>query len=445
MFENIYKIHIASIDKITSYQEAWRLIATYRVESCGAISSYLYLNPSDPQECLIHWRWPNVEMYKKHFSSTAVPRIINESKERMDEIAQSSMPIRISRRQIANYVRDQNYQLKEKIETERKNILIYNDKGCSDSVCQVMAMLEGVVDRSRCRIFFVNSNYINNYKDWEKDTALFVMPGGYARPHYITLGAKWENDSVNKGEKRIIAKTGLGNERIRRFVENGGHYLGICAGAYYGAALTIFEEDGPLEVIDEGALNFFPGVAEGPAYGLGKFRYASEKGAEVAQISSSQLLHVNNLSVYYNGGCAFRGLESSRKIPEDSILAYYSNLTSVAGEQTTPAVAIVENQIGKGSAILSGVHFECLSTDFSHGMLRASLSEGDKERQLLQAEIMGRLGIPLAINYYEKIYGESSTNMLSRYAGQHQNEIFFKSTKEASVNDHKEETMQLRL
>ena len=161
--------------------------------------------------------------------------------------------------------------------------------------------------------------------------------------------------------------------------------------------MTVFEKGGELEVIDEGALNFFPGTAEGPARGLGKFEYKTELGAEITQLSSDKLFYGNDLSVYYNGGCFFTA-------GEGLALASYSN----------NAVAIVENQVGDGSAILSGVHFECLSSNCSDAVTREArekLSRGDAQRQLFQAEILSQLHIKLSPNWRNKIFSKSLQNL----------------------------------
>lgn len=39
-----------------------------------------------------------------------------------------------------------------------------------------------------------------------------------------------------------------GCEKIKRFVENGGYYIGICAGAYFASDYLEFDLNGPLEV-----------------------------------------------------------------------------------------------------------------------------------------------------------------------------------------------------
>ena len=63
---------------------------------------------------------------------------------------------------------------------------------------------------------FIKSDDILNGVLEKEDYSLLLIPGGFA-PHFI-----------NKiGEK--------GEEIIRKFVYNGGGYVGICAGAYCGS------------------------------------------------------------------------------------------------------------------------------------------------------------------------------------------------------------------
>ncbi|EFJ50700.1 hypothetical protein VOLCADRAFT_88490 [Volvox carteri f. nagariensis] len=79
---------------------------------------------------------------------------------------------------------------------------------------------------------------------------------------------------------------GHGNRLLRDYVAGGGSYLGICAGAYYACRRVEFEVGGPLEVVGDRELCFFPGAARGPAYP--GFDYLSERGAQAAPIRFRQ-------------------------------------------------------------------------------------------------------------------------------------------------------------
>lgn len=159
--------------------------------------------------------------------------------------------------------------------------------------------------------------------NWDRTCDLFIMPGGRDRPYHAALQGK-------------------GNRKIRFFVENGGTYLGICAGAYYGSARIEFDKDSPLEICEERELAFFSGTAVGPSYGKGTFDYASRSGVRAAKLSTPQ----NTFSAYYNGGCTFQG-----DLSRCRILARFADLPG-------HPPAIIECRVGKGKAILSGVHLE---------------------------------------------------------------------------------------
>jgi biotin--protein ligase len=66
---------------------------------------------------------------------------------------------------------------------------------------------------------------------WEQACALLVIPGGRDLPYVEELTTK----------TRVT-------KRIREYVSEGGRYLGICAGAYFGAEEVRFDVGGGLEV-----------------------------------------------------------------------------------------------------------------------------------------------------------------------------------------------------
>ena len=113
----------------------------------------------------------------------------------------------------------------------KKNILIYNDEGASQDC--VTALLKYYNDQAQ----FISGVDLQS-DDWIQQTKVLIMPGGRSLPFYKTLG-----------------KTG--NQNIIQFVEQGGCYLGLCAGAYYASGETIFANSTPLELNLSGELNFF--------------------------------------------------------------------------------------------------------------------------------------------------------------------------------------------
>jgi len=207
-------------------------------------------------------------------------------------------------------------------------ILIYRDEGVgTGSFRRLFSVFSK--HASRYAIQVINRHFFSTH-GWEKSTALIVFPGGRDLPYHFHL----------QGEK---------NARIRRYVENGGRFFGVCAGAYYGSAYNEFEKGGELEICGSRELAFFPRKAIGPAYGNGFFRYDGNSGIRAAQITWECGTH----AAYYHGGCLF---EHAEKYAAIQVMARYSDLPG------SPA-AVILCIAGKGIALLSGIHPEYSSYD----------------------------------------------------------------------------------
>lgn len=245
-------------------------------------------------------------------------------------------------------------------------ILIYNDHGaCPCSVQSLMSALKQESLHHKYEIVYADRHIIKK-NDWSKETKLLIFPGGRDIPYHRAL----------KGDS---------NKNIVDFVENGGAFLGICAGAYYGCASIEFEKGNPLEVIDNRELKFFPGKGQGPAYGLGQFTYHGEGGSRIASLLLKDA-SASIFSSYYKGGCAFAGAEDCSEI---STIAHYSDI------ENQPA-AIVQCSVGKGRAILSGVHpeYSAYSPSIESSISEPLLSELkliEPQRRKLFQEILARL------------------------------------------------------
>lgn len=197
-----------------------------------------------------------------------------------------------------------------------KQILIYNDEGASQEC--VNALLA----------YFKNSKCISGEdlqkNNWIHSTRLLIMPGGRSLPFYKKL-------------------TEIGNQYIKLFVEQGGCYVGLCAGAYYASTKTVFAEGTPLALTLPGELHFFQGRAIGPVFTDKPFEYNSESGAQNVDIRFEDQ---KKYSVYFNGGCYFENAEA------------FANTHILARYEKNNLPAIIACQIGKGRAVLSGVHPE---------------------------------------------------------------------------------------
>ncbi|OCF57904.1 biotin-[acetyl-CoA-carboxylase] ligase [Kwoniella mangroviensis CBS 10435] len=173
---------------------------------------------------------------------------------------------------------------------------------------------------------------------WEPSCALLIIPGGRDLPFVEELTIK-----------RKVTK------RIKEYVEQGGKYLGICAGAYFGTKQVKFDVGGGMEVVGERDLAFFPGSSEGPTFP--GFQYASESGSRAVSLflepspSSSSSSHRSIDHLYYNGGGHF--VLPSPKPSNVEVLARYAD----TGKDEDP-IAVVLTRNGKGKSILCSIHPE---------------------------------------------------------------------------------------
>src|SRR3989304_9901603 len=246
-------------------------------------------------------------------------------------------------------------------------IIVYVDQGVDGGALKhVMKSLQQEVDTLVHPIKRMDAEGLKK-GGWEQEAAVLVIPGGRDVYYHRAL-------------------QGEGTKRIRAFVEKGGRYLGICAGAYFGSDAIEFEKGSGLEVCAKRSLEFFPGLAKGPAYGLNKYSYESCRGVEAALISWTD----SQCRSYYNGGCAF---EKAEQYDNVEVLGRYLNL------EGSPA-AIINCKVGKGMALLSGVHIEYSSlllsrTDpYIERIITLLLSGEEKRRQVFQ-EMLLRLGLTL--------------------------------------------------
>lgn len=237
-------------------------------------------------------------------------------------------------------------------------ILIYTDGGAGASVrCVGMALASLKKAVSELKLPFevrcTDSTELLT-SEWDTSCQLLVMPGGRDLPYCRELDGK-------------------GNQNIRAFVEGGGSYLGICAGAYYGSAYVEFAKNDPsMSVVGPRELAFFPVTAVGPV--LPGFSYDTNSGAHVAGISMTvpgeAILGegISFTSLFYNGGCYFKEMKSDRasstdkSAPANITLATYTGHSEPRPPYTAPCVsgysAIVGGRVGLGKVLLTGLHFE---------------------------------------------------------------------------------------
>jgi biotin---protein ligase len=171
---------------------------------------------------------------------------------------------------------------------------------------------------------------------WQSSTALVIIPGGRDLQYCRSLN-------------------GDPNTAISSWVRyQGGKFLGICAGGYFGSRRCEFAVgDKDLEVVGKRELSFFPGTCRGAAFP--GFSYNKEGGARAAGLTIEEGLQEvqENVKVYCNGGGIF--VDADLLAAEGiTVLARYQDKVDVEGGDA----AAVFCKVGTGAAVLLGVHPE---------------------------------------------------------------------------------------
>ncbi len=237
--------------------------------------------------------------------------------------------------------------------SENKNlIVVYEDEGASLQAINNIkySLKELVFDTYEIK----GIKAIDIKEGIDPRTVLFVMPGGRATPYRQKLYE--ENDSA-------------GNKEIKRFVNEGGCYLGLGAGAYYAGSKVLFSQNHPesnqrIAVEKEKLLCFFSGPVIGPVFE--PFVYNSHKGAKAANIIFNSEVNekLNVVPIYYNGGGYFDISNNS----DVKVVGYYDN--------TPHDPAIIKCQVGRGSVMLSGVHPE-----YTHELINTIILSDELENE----------------------------------------------------------------
>jgi len=214
-----------------------------------------------------------------------------------------------------------------------QKILTYVDAG-TDGTSRLMRAIAQQLPPAAYEIRAVMADDIKHDAALFDNAVLFVMPGGADLPFCAALN-------------------GAPNKRIRQFIEGGGVYLGICAGAYYACREIAFHAGTAGAICGSRELGFLDAVAVGSLRQLtGGVAYeATPRSAAAAEIRTTETLTDAPVTLYahYHGGCRFDlGNATSRAA---QVLAVY------VGMADAPP-AIVSSRVGKGSAILTGVHLE---------------------------------------------------------------------------------------
>ena len=129
----------------------------------------------------------------------------------------------------------------------RNQIVIYKDYGCADTTILEQELRAYFIPK-KCKIDLVDATSIIKDNALNQNVLAFFMPGGASTPYRHKLET-------------------LGNDKIRRYIQNGGIYYGICAGAYYACRQTEFEKDIPeSSIVEEYKLDLIDAKAIGTLY-----------------------------------------------------------------------------------------------------------------------------------------------------------------------------------
>ncbi len=200
----------------------------------------------------------------------------------------------------------------------KQNIVIYQDEGVGEFGLKCLEKFFAEED-----VWLANAEAIVDGRILQM-ADIFVMPGGADLPYCKKLN-------------------GAGNDNIRAFVEDGGTYLGICAGAYYACKALEFHKGRDDEIVGKRELSFTDSVAYGSLPQLASYYDLTLHSAAVTKID---IAGVGTADIFYHGGPAFRLGHD-----ETDVLARYQEI-----EGAPPA--IIETEVGDGRALLLGVHAE---------------------------------------------------------------------------------------
>jgi glutamine amidotransferase-like uncharacterized protein len=249
---------------------------------------------------------------------------------------------------------------------ESLDLLVYSDRGVSKKSFDqtIKSLSEAFTSCNDVKIRAIRAREIIQ-GSWQSSAVALIMPGG--RDAFYD----------KKLNKRAC-------DLIREYVNQGGLYIGFCAGAYFACDSIEFEKGTSQEVFGDRNLKFFPGKAIGTVIDQGTYRDNSELGSLALSVKwdKSCISEDSQFNVYYNGGCYFEEKESSFV----KILARYEDI-----EKKPPAAVLCSH--GKGSVFLTGVHLEygvglLDNEDLNTKEILSCLEKDEKERSFFFNKLM---------------------------------------------------------
>ena len=247
---------------------------------------------------------------------------------------------------------------REKLEPARRaaRVAVFADAGTNHLLNRnIVSLLESegipclVIDRSRIA------------REQLADIEAYIVPGGYST---------FQNTAT--GDRGLVA--------IREFVESGGRYLGICAGAYMASRDVFWEEEHfPYP------LSLFDGTAEGALDAVAAWPNESGVSLTLTDAGKRRGLKADaEGEFYYKGGPRFYGGTNS------TVLARYQD----------GSAAIITRPYGNGEVVLNGIHYERSAPQGEDD--QEDLSAPDPSRAVFQALLQldgdSRRAIPVRVD-----------------------------------------------
>jgi glutamine amidotransferase-like uncharacterized protein len=193
--------------------------------------------------------------------------------------------------------------------------------------------------------FIDAKDIIHNNVLSDKTVAAIVIPGG---------------EDLFYAEKL----NGIGNQLIKEYVANGGIYVGICAGSYYGCSrLEWAKTESPEEqIVEHRELVFFQGVSRGPIYDFLEDHDFNKQHQNAVAVNTPVIDNGKITYIKYSGGPIF--VPDNPNDPNLTVISTYSQL------EGNP-IAIVQSRYEKGFALLISPHVEdsgdfCLRKIYRH-------------------------------------------------------------------------------
>ncbi|KTW31841.1 biotin-[acetyl-CoA-carboxylase] ligase [Pneumocystis jirovecii RU7] len=174
--------------------------------------------------------------------------------------------------------------------------------------------------------------------EWEEHTALLVIPDSKDISCKIKL-----NETLN--------------QKILKYIQNGGKYIGIGEGARYVSALSEYKFNGNTEHVKSDGPIFFPGIARDAILS----DITSNKNNHMILIQTENISSKNLYFLYFYHHTATLFIDADQ-FSNIQILGTYKNELSTDSKSQLKA-AIIHCKIEKGQAVLFGIHPEYSTLD----------------------------------------------------------------------------------